>query len=443
MTFARARSLATLGGLALWLVAWLGRPAGLDGTAWTAISGAGGLLLLAAAAGWAGSWLYGRLRRALQRRRYRRRQAAPTTRDGSTSARAAPGRAAPARAAQRGAPAAPATPAADLAAAALAAAGPVGCAAVLVSRDAGHPGDLGAVSSAAGRSGRRDLELTRQTRFELGSVTKVFTGLLLADLVVQSEISLDATLGTLLQLPERAGGTITLRALATHTSGLPRLAPGWRMTARALTADPDPYQGIGLARTVAALERHPPGAPGNFRYSNLGYQLLGAALAEATGTSWPDLVRRRICQPLGLTATGTRADAATARGHDRAGLPVPYWDHPLPADGALMSCTADLEMFLRAQLDPDRTELAEAIRLSRTSHTPGQAVRSVGLGWMLETAGSGTLAWHNGGTGGFGSFLAVASGPAQPGGIALLANSEHSTALDVFGRRALRSLTAG
>ena len=456
MTFARARSLAVLAGLALWLVAWLARPAGLADPAWTVILGAGTILLLAAAAGWAGAWLYGRVRHTVQLRRYRREQAAAALPAGAPPTGAPPTGAPPTGAPPTGAPppvavpagavpagAVPAAgvPAAGVAAATLAAAGPVGCAAVLVTRDSDCPGGMRAVHSGAGRSGRPGLAVTRDTRFEIGSVTKVFTGLILADMVVCGETGLDATLGTLLGLPGRAGGAITLRALATHTSGLPRLVPGWRMTARVLTAHPNPYRGIDLARAASALERHPPAAPGIFRYSNLGYQLLGAALAAAAGHTWPDLVRQRICVPLGLTATGVEPDAGTARGHDQAGLPVPYWDSSaLPGAGALVSCAADLEAFVRAQLDPGRTELGEAIRLSRTSHTGGRAIRPVGLGWMLDTTPAGSLAWHNGGTGGFGAVLAVAGQPGQQAGIALLANSVHSAALDVFARQALRSL---
>ena len=203
--------------------------------------------------------------------------------------------------------------------------GPVGCAAVLV-RGRDEPADLRAGHSASGRSGRPGLAITPDTRFEIGSVTKVFTGLVLADMVVRGQTELDATLGTLIGLPARAGGLITLRSLATHTSGLPRLAPSLRMKARALTAHPDPYRDIDLAHVIAALTRNPPAEPGAFRYSNLGYQLLGAALAAAAGTTWPDLLWQRICRPLGLTATGIEPDRSTARGHDLAGLPVPYWN---------------------------------------------------------------------------------------------------------------------
>jgi len=204
--------------------------------------------------------------------------------------------------------------------------------------------------SAAGRSGRPGLAITPQTRFEIGSVTKVFTGLLLADMVVRGETELGATLGDLLAVPGPAGAA-TLRSLASHTSGLPRLAPSLRMKARVLTAHPDPYRGIDLAHVIGAVTRHPPAPPGTFRYSNLGYQLLGAALAAAAGMTWSDLIQQRICQPLGLTATDVGPDACSARGHNRAGRPVPYWDSSLlPGAGALLSTLADLERFLRAQL---------------------------------------------------------------------------------------------
>jgi CubicO group peptidase (beta-lactamase class C family) len=207
VTFARARSLAVLAGLALWLVAWLARPAGLADPAWTVILGVGTILLLAAAAGWAGAWLYGRVRHTVQLRRYRREQAAAARPAGAPPTGAIAAGAPPTVAVPAGAVPAGAVPAAGLAAAALAAAGPVGCAAVLVARDSDCPGGMRAVHSGAGRSGRPSLAVTRDTRFEIGSVTKVFTGLILADMVVCGETGLDATLG--------------------HTPGRPRLDAGY------------------------------------------------------------------------------------------------------------------------------------------------------------------------------------------------------------------------
>jgi serine-type D-Ala-D-Ala carboxypeptidase/endopeptidase len=308
--------------------------------------------------------------------------------------------------------------------------GAVGGAAVLVRGGGRGPDPWAAEYSAAGRSGGPGLAITPQTRFEIGSVTKVFTGLLLADMVVRGETELGATLGDLLAVPGPAGAA-TLRSLASHISGLPRLAPSLRMKARVLTAHPDPYRGIDLAHVIGAVTRHPPAPPGTFRYSNLGYQLLGAALAAAAGMTWSDLIQQRICQPLGLTATDVGPDACSARGHNRAGRPVPYWDSSLlPGAGALLSTLADLERFLRAQLVPGSTALGPAIRLSRQSQTADLAVRPVGLGWMLDTSGETTVAWHNGGTGGFGAIVAVADRPRCPGGVAIAVNGPHAAALD-------------
>jgi D-alanyl-D-alanine-carboxypeptidase/D-alanyl-D-alanine-endopeptidase len=408
--FTHARNLVSSAGLVIWVAAWLGQHMGLGHAAYTVAIVAGGVLLLVSAGASFGVWLYGRARGAVRKRQYR----LLGTGNGQ-----------------------PADGSELLAASAIAVTGSVGCAAVLVLGGAA-PGDVRVAHSAAGRSGRPGQAITPDTRFEIGSVTKVFTGLILADMVLRGETDLDATLEALLGLPGSDGGTVTLRSLATHTSGMPRLVPSRRTRARILTAHPDPYRGIGLADAMTALARNPPSQPGSFRYSNLGYQLLGAALAAVAGTTWANLVQQRICQPLGMTHTSTEPDGHSARGHDRAGLPVPNWDSTLlPAAGALWSSTADLEKFLRAQLAPDATELGPAIRLSRAPQTGNLAVRRQGLGWMLETTGDTTVAWHNGGTGGFGAILAVADRPYGPAGAAILVNSAHDGALDNLARHML------
>jgi CubicO group peptidase (beta-lactamase class C family) len=236
-----------------------------------------------------------------------------------------------------------------LASQAIAATGSVGCAAVFVcaGRDSGV---LVSAYSAAGRSGRRGHAIGPDTRFEIGSVTKIFTGLILADMAVRKEVDPDAPLGSLLDIP--AAGAVTLRSLATHTSGLPWNCAAPRLAAL-LTAPPNPYRDIGLDRVAAALARKPPQVPGTFRYSSVGYQLLAAALAAAASTTWPSLLQQRICGPLGMTATGMDPDENSARGHDTAGFPFPYSDYALlPGAIGLLSTTADLDRFLQIQLDP-------------------------------------------------------------------------------------------
>jgi serine-type D-Ala-D-Ala carboxypeptidase/endopeptidase len=315
----------------------------------------------------------------------------------------------------------------------IAATGAVGCAAVFTSVGP-RTLVLRPAYSAAGRSGRRGHALGPDTRFEIGSVTKIFTGLILADMAVRKEIDLDTPLGSLLDIP--AASAVTLRSLAAHTSGMPRNCAGPRL-ASLLTVQPNPYRDIGLDRVAAALARNPPPVPGTFRYSNVGYQLLAAALAAAAGTTWPCLLQQRICGPLGMTATSMNPDENTARGHDKAGFLLPYSDYALlPGAIGLLSTAADLGRFLQAQLYPWSTPLWPAIRLSRTLQAGPQ--RAAGLGWRLSISGATTLAWHEGLTSGFSALLAVIDTPEAARGLAILTNSPYDALLEV-GLKALQS----
>jgi len=281
----------------------------------------------------------------------------------------------------------------------------------------------------AGRSGRGAVPIDRTTRFEIGSVTKVFTALLLADLALDGVLDLDDPLET--HLPgfvADPAGHVTLRSLATHTSGLPYVPPSARWLFWLLRPS-NPYRGLGrdwLARTARRTRLHDPGA---FRYSNLGYMLLGEAITAAAGKPWDQLLHERICTVLGMTATSVTPDANTARGHNHLDLPTSYWALTgLPGVGALYSNVEDLHQFLAAQCDPGATPLGAAIRLTRTPHAPG-----VGLGWLLTPD---DIAWHTGSTGGFGAFVAVRDTDA----IAALTNTRHSKRMDSLAFAALRRL---
>lgn len=412
MSFERARTLVVFTAAAIWLAALAGLPFGLGHPMYMAASLVSAVLLTAALCALVGALLWGRVRRTARQNAYRTTPAAERARTGDEHAGDTAG---------------------VLASQVIAATGSVGCVAVFVS---GRPGSpvLRSVYSAAGRSGRRGRAVGPDTRFEIGSLTKVFTGLILADMAVRNEVDLDTPLGALLDIP--AASTITLRSLATHTSGLPRRVPGPRLT-NLLTAHPDPYHGIDLDRVTEALARKPPRAPGTFLYSNVGYQLLGAALAAAARTTWPNLVQQRICGPLGMMATGVRPDESTARGHDKSGLPTPYSDYALlPGAIGLLSTTADLDRFVRAQLDLGSTPLGPAILLSRTAQTAAGSGR--GVGWRLKASGDGTLAWHTGRTQGFSALLAVINTPGERRGLAILTNSPYGTAPNTVGLSALR-----
>ncbi|MEU1788219.1 serine hydrolase domain-containing protein [Streptomyces sparsogenes] len=248
-----------------------------------------------------------------------------------------------------------------------------------------------------------------RTVFQLGSITKTLTATALARAVCEGTARLDAplVLPDRFPVPHKGPRRITLADLATHTSGLPSLPPNLLAG-----ADPeDPYAHYTLDDLATGLgEITPATEPGSsYAYSNLGFGLLGQALAfDAVDT----MLRRRVTSPLGLrdTTTTLRPDMASRKvvGH-LAGAPVPDWhDHVLSAAGSSMYSTADdMVRFLRAQLRPGRTPLGAAIELTQRSRFTADDQLRVGLGWHLSPLSGGrTMTWHNGGTGGFSTCAA-------------------------------------
>lgn len=249
-------------------------------------------------------------------------------------------------------------------------------------------------------------EGAEQVQFEIGSISKVFTGMLLADAIDRGEVARDTTLGE--AIPELAGtpaGGATLEQLATHTSGLPRLPEDagffWGATLAQVAAK-NPYgQSLPeLDRLAAATER---GEPGTYAYSNLGVTLLGHAIANRAGADYPTLLRERITGPLGMTDTvvGTaemgRGDLI--RGYTATGRPAEDWGGETWApSGAIRSTTADLTRFGQAILRGEAPGMAalEPSPIADPEHPTG-------LNWHLDEA----VAEHNGMTGGYASYLAV------------------------------------
>lgn len=265
--------------------------------------------------------------------------------------------------------------------------------------------------------------------FEIGSVGKVFTALVLADMVQRHEVALHDAIAMYLppemKLPERAGRVITLLDLATHTSALPRM-PG-NFTAR----DPaDPYADYTVGQLYAFLSSFTPSRDigVEYTYSNLGYGLLGHVLARRAGTDYETLVRSRIAAPLGLTSTVmTLPPALRARlapGHNEMLQPVPNWnDTTMAGAGSLFSSANDLLTFLASFLDGGATPLGPAMRTMLAIRRPtGTPNLDVALAWHVATDQAGEFVWHNGGTGGYSSFVGFC--PTTGLGIVVLANSE-------------------
>lgn len=256
---------------------------------------------------------------------------------------------------------------------------------------------------------------TEKRIFEIGSISKVFTGLLLADAVESGKLQLDTTLAELLgkelKFADPKVGRITLLQLATHTSGLPRLPDN--MGPSPDTAD-DPYAAYDrkLARaylTKAKLAGEPPYPAA---YSNYGMGLLGDLLAEASGKSWEELVKEKITGPLGMPDTVVLLDD-----EQKSRLAPPYagskanhsWTFQAMAGaGGLRSTASDMLRFGEAIIDPSKTSLAPAIRRMMEVHAPYRDMSAeIGLGIIIAKLDGEREYTHDGGTGGYRATLQV------------------------------------
>ncbi len=266
---------------------------------------------------------------------------------------------------------------------------------------------------AVGQSGAADgRALDGDSVFEIGSITKVFTALLMADMVQRGEVALDDPVAKFLPPEGRPRAyqdkPITLLDLATHTSGLPR-SPENMNPVDAM----NPYADYTVAQLYAFLSGFSPQvAPGtSYAYSNLGFGLLGHALALRAGRPYEELVVSRICAPLGLddtriTLTPSMRQRLTP-GHDPGFDPVPAWGIPtLAGAGALRSTANDLLRFLDAcqgRLDTSLdAAFASLLRVRR--HTSSQ-IEDAAEGWFVLDTHTDELVWKDGTTGGYAGYI--------------------------------------
>jgi CubicO group peptidase (beta-lactamase class C family) len=251
---------------------------------------------------------------------------------------------------------------------------------------------------------------TPQTPFELGSVTKTMTGLLLADAVQRGEMGRDAAVSD--YLPELAGtpaGAATVEQLATHHSGLPALPSSPPPSSvLALWGNANPYL-MSVETLLQLAGKTPLGAPGHFAYSNLGMSLLGHAEARAAGAvDWPALARERLLVPLGMTNTTfvTAADqipAGAATPHKDNGWRAPHWYGAAftPAGTSTYSTAEDMMKYARAVVEK------QAPGLAALEPRADADVGRIGLAWIASDVSGRTITWHNGSTGGNRSMLAM------------------------------------
>lgn len=252
---------------------------------------------------------------------------------------------------------------------------------------------------------------TGRTLYEIGSVTKIYTSLLLADAVQRREVTMDTAVSELLPpgvvVPSKDKQPITLKHLALHASGLPRLPPSLMQDQK-----PDPYAGYGedqLYKDMIATElQDPPGS--RIVYSNYGAGLLGFALGKKLGPGYRAVVKERILTPLGLhdTTFGFPAgsEARRAQGTNDDLKPVNPWtfEDALAGAGALVSDVRDQLALIDAEIDASaggKLPLRGAMRFTQEEQLESDGPNS-GIGWSIDSTGR---YWHNGGTGGFHTFI--------------------------------------
>jgi CubicO group peptidase (beta-lactamase class C family) len=293
---------------------------------------------------------------------------------------------------------------------------------------------------AYGTRGLADKQpMTGDTVFEIGSITKLFTSLLLADLAARGELAIDDPVARYLpagvHVPERDGRPITLADLATHTAGLP-LRPD-----NLVSSDPEnKYAGYTIERLYEFLSGYAlPRTPGTaYEYSNTGYGLLGHAVARKIGQTYEAAIRARITGPLGMADTRIAATPAmkarTAVGYTLELKPAPAWDFgALEGAGALRSTANDLMKLLDACLGYRKTALGPALRTTVATRRPGgmQPATHIALGWNVLIANGREIVWKNGSVGGFRAFIGF--DPAARVGVVALSNAQTGVGVDDIG----------
>jgi serine-type D-Ala-D-Ala carboxypeptidase/endopeptidase len=278
--------------------------------------------------------------------------------------------------------------------------------------------------------------LDGDTIFEIGSITKVFTSLVLADMVERGEVKLTDPVADYLpahvRVPERHGGQITLKDLSMHMSALPR------MPSNVDSADPaNPFADYSITRLYEFLSTYqlPRDVGAGFEYSNLGGALLGHALARRSGVDYGALVEARIAGPLGMDSTRIPLTREMkdhlAAGHAYALSPTANWDlGALDAAGALHSTANDLLKFLAAILGYTKTPLAPAMAaMVRARRDMGEG--EIGLAWFIRTHGGVEIVSHGGSTGGYRSFIGY--DPRTRVGVVVLSNSGTGAGVEDIG----------
>jgi beta-lactamase class C len=263
--------------------------------------------------------------------------------------------------------------------------------------------------------------VTKETIFELGSLTKVFTATLMAELIDNKKMALEAPVTDYVKV----GGVmdkVKMVELGTHTSGLPATPPHLSFKQYPSYTRADLFKFYASWRPKYPIGTH-------YLYSNIGFGLIGYALEGPTHTSYEHLVKNRIFRPLGMRNSSLNVPTnATnyAQGYNPKGQPVMHWPKSAwPAGGSIRSTSQDMVRFLAANLGSDKSgaspQLIKAMRLTHQKYYQTKGSMAMGLAWQLFPNGI-----HNkfGGTLGFNSYIALL--PGKNSGVVVLTNRAHS-----------------
>jgi serine-type D-Ala-D-Ala carboxypeptidase/endopeptidase len=251
--------------------------------------------------------------------------------------------------------------------------------------------------------------------FEIGSISKTFTGLILAQMIAQGKVKLDEPVRELLPpgtVAKPSGAEITLLDLVTQHSGLPRMPDNFKPK-----DNENPYADYNAADLYAFVAKHGVAKPADaaYLYSNLGFGLLGQALANRAGVPYPTLLKQEVTDPLGLNDTVINLSPDQQRrfipGHDAKHRPAHAWDLVAFAGaGAIRSTAGDMLTYVEANLRPESVKamgadgktLAAALVASHELRADAFGGQRIAFAWHYEPD-TGNY-WHNGATGGYSSY---------------------------------------
>ncbi|WP_114749786.1 serine hydrolase [Pleomorphovibrio marinus] len=278
------------------------------------------------------------------------------------------------------------------------------------------------------QEGGKDVD--EHTIYEIGSISKVFTGILLAQQVLDGDLKLEDEINKFLPDSVKAHvkgeAEITFGNLTDHTSGFPGMPDNFT------PANPNnPYADYTVDQMYDFVSKYQPdrkvGAA--FEYSNFAQGLLGNLLAQNKNQSYEELMVKTIADPLGMknTRIGFTGEMKEnlALGHSE-GKVVESWDIlTLAGAGGIRSSTSDMAKFIAANLGYLDSPLADAMAMSHTVRHSKAGNMRVGMGWFIKKGKEGDVIWHNGGTGGYRTFTGFVK---ETGiGVVLLTNSSIST----------------